>query len=328
MFSAIRVARPVAANVMMASRVVAVAPRVAARVATPVVRTTGRRVLSTSTRTLPPSSTTSIWARPVTRIVIGGAASFGILALSAYGATRAGEEADALKSAMAGIEDSFYPDYVRTRLRHTFTAFGGGIAFTALAGFGALQSGLVMRMATMNPTMVMIGSMVATIGSMTLCRSISKENTFAKLSSMGLFNLAIGVTLAPVGLLGGPIVLRAAMYTGAIVGGLSLVAANAPSDRFLNWGGALGMGLGALIIASFGGALIPAAAPLLHKVSLYGGLGLFSAFILYDTQRIIAHAKVLPDEHFDPVNESISVYMDAVNIFIRIAMILSGSKKK
>lgn len=43
----------------------------------------------------------------------------------------------------------------------------------------------------------------------------------------------------------------------------------------------------------------------LYSVSLYGGLLLFSAFLLYDTQRIIKKAETWPlyaAQQYDPVN--------------------------
>ena len=46
-------------------------------------------------------------------------------------------------------------------------------------------------------------------------------------------------------------------------------------------GGPLSIGLGAVFISSFAGMIFPAAAPLMHSVWLYGGLALFSAFVLY-----------------------------------------------
>ena len=66
----------------------------------------------------------------------------------------------------------------------------------------------------------------------------------------------------------------------------------------------------------------------LYSISIYGGLILFSMLLLYDTQKIVKHAESSP--HFDPINHSISIYMDAINIFVRMAIILSGggAKKK
>lgn len=61
------------------------------------------------------------------------------------------------------------------------------------------------------------------------------------------------------------------------------------------------------------------------NIQLYGGLALFSAYVLYDTQKIMYNAKTM--KIYDPINNSIGVYLDAINIFIRFAQILGGSKK-
>lgn len=70
------------------------------------------------------------------------------------------------------------------------------------------------------------------------------------------------------------------------------------------------------------------------SISLYGGLVLFSAFLLYNTQRIVRKAETHPTYSmvpYDPVNASMSIYMDVINIFVRIVTILtmsSGSRRK
>lgn len=67
-----------------------------------------------------------------------------------------------------------------------------------------------------------------------------------------LYAVSLGGVVAPICLLGGPILTRAAIYTGGIVGGLSVVAITAPSDRFLRWGGPLAIGLGVVFVSSLG----------------------------------------------------------------------------
>ncbi|XP_013383870.1 growth hormone-inducible transmembrane protein-like [Lingula anatina] len=121
-----------------------------------------------------------------------------------------------------------------------------------------------------------------------------------------------------------------------IVGGLSTIALCAPSEKFLYMGGTLGMGLGAVIVASLGGMFFPPTTTLgagLYSISMYGGLVVFGLFMLYDTQKIIKNAEHHPMdayamEPFDPVNNAIGVYLDTINIFIRIAMLLAGGGGK
>ena len=62
----------------------------------------------------------------------------------------------------------------------------------------------------------------------------------------------VGVVIAPMMLLGGPLVLRAAAYTAGTVAALSLTAACAPDGKFLTWGGPLSLALGGICVASIG----------------------------------------------------------------------------
>lgn len=62
----------------------------------------------------------------------------------------------------------------------------------------------------------------------------------------------MGAVVAPLTFLGGPLLIRAAWYTAGIVGGLSTVAMCAPSEKFLNMGGPLGIGLGFVLASSIG----------------------------------------------------------------------------
>lgn len=122
-----------------------------------------------------------------------------------------------------------------------------------------------------------------------------------------------------------PVIYDALIATGVTMGSLGAVAYNAPSEQFLNWGGPLALGLGGMLGISLLSMLYPGS-PALRSIWLYGGLALFSAFVLYDTQKIIHSAKT--QQHFDPVNQSLSIYMDAINLFVRFVMIFGGGNKK
>lgn len=86
------------------------------------------------------------------------------------------------------------------------------------------------------------------------------------------------------------------------------VAVCAPNDRFLYMGGPLAIGLGVVFASSLGSMFLPPTTALgagLYSMSLYGGLLLFSAFLLYDTQRIVKRAEHHPQyamQKFDPIN--------------------------
>nr|KAG5713833.1 hypothetical protein BaRGS_024460 [Batillaria attramentaria] len=109
-----------------------------------------------------------------------------------------------------------------------------------------------------------------------------------------------------------------------------MIAMCAPSEKFLNMGGPLAIGLGLVFASSLGTMFLPPTTALgasVYSISVYGGLVLFGMFLLYDTQRIIKYAENYPpysEPRYDPVNASISIYLDAVNIFIRIAMTMAG----
>lgn len=123
-----------------------------------------------------------------------------------------------------------------------------------------------------------------------------------------IFNNFQGAVLAPLSMVGGQIIIRAAWYTAGVVGGLSTVAVCAPSDKFLMMGGPLAIGLGVVFASSLASMFLPPTTVLgagLYSLSLYGGLLLFSGFLLYDTQRIVRKAQTHPmyaAQPFDPVN--------------------------
>lgn len=157
--------------------------------------------------------------------------------------------------------------------------------------------------------MALILSMAAMMGSGMVARSIPYETGFGAKQLAWIAHCAIlGAILAPICFVGGPILTRAAMYSAGVIGGLSTVAVCAPSDKFLYMGGPLAIGLGVVFASSVAGMFLPPTTALgagLASMSLYGGLLLFSGFLLYDTQRIIRRAETHPMyavQPFDPVS--------------------------
>ena len=54
------------------------------------------------------------------------------------------------------------------------------------------------------------------------------------------------------------------------------------------------------------------------------GVALFSGFILYDTQKILKHAKMAEQRLIprDPVRESVSLIIDAINLCLSLSVVV------
>jgi len=261
---------------------------------------------------------------------LAGAAVLGLGGLAFYGFGMSGE--------MGAVDKQMlWPQYVKARIQDTYMYFGGSILATAGSAAAIFRSPAAMNIVMRQGWMALGVSIAAMIGSGMLVRSLPYQTApSAKQAAWLLHCAVIGAVIAPICLLGGSILTRAAWYTAGMVGGLSTVAVCAPSDKFLNWGGPLAMGLGVVFCASLGTMFLPPTTALgsgLYSVAMYGGLILFGAFLLYDTQKIIAKAERHPAPGygappFDPVNASVGIYLDTINIFIRIASLLAGNRRK
>ncbi|CAK9800456.1 Growth hormone-inducible transmembrane protein, partial [Anthophora plagiata] len=244
-----------------------------------------------------------------------------------------------LSPSMGAIDYArLWPQYVKDRIKTTYMYLGASIASSATAAVLCLRSPVVMDLVMRQGWLAMLVTIASVWGSGILVQSLPYREGFgAKQIAWLIHTGTVGAILAPLYLFAGPLVLRAAWYTAGVVGGLSLVAICAPNEKFLNMGGPLAIGLGVVFASSVGSMFLPPTTTVgsgLYAMSLYGGLILFSMLLLYDTQRIIKQAETYPAHEYmtrpyDPINNAISVYMDAVNIFVRIVTILaSGGNRR
>ena len=67
-----------------------------------------------------------------------------------------------------------------------------------------------------------------------------------------------------------------------------------------------------------------------ERIWLYGGLAVFGGFTLYDVQKILMHARMAERGlvRKDVVNESVSLELDFLNIFVRMVQILGMRNQK
>lgn len=267
------------------------------------------------------------------QLVAAGGAVVGVGALAYYGLGLS-------KSVGAIDQAALWPQYVRDRIHKTYMYLGAGLGLTAGSAVAVFRSPTMMNLMTKNSMLALCGTIAAIIGTSILCQSIPYGNpqTFpTKLAAWAAHCAVMGAVLAPLAMIGGPILMRAALYSAGIVGGLSTIAVTAPSDKFLTMGGALGIGLGVVFAASIGSFFLPPHTALgagIYSVALYGGLLLFAGFMLYDTQRLMVRARQVPApfyenaDSFDPINAQLGIYANTLNIFIRMVMILSGGGGK
>jgi len=233
---------------------------------------------------------------------LAGAAVVGMGALAFYGAGMSGEVGAVDKAVM-------WPQYVKDRVKDTYMYFGGSLVATAGTAAAIFRSPTALNLVSRGGLMAMGVSIAAMIGSSMVARSIPyTPGVGAKQMAWLAHYVVVGAVITPIWA-GSPILTRAAWYTAGMVGGLSTVAVCAPSDKFLYMGGPLAMGLGLVFCANIGSAFLPRITALgagMYSVAMYGGLILFGAFLLYDTQKIIYMAEIHPVGYgappFDPTS--------------------------
>jgi FtsH-binding integral membrane protein len=222
--------------------------------------------------------------------------------------------------------------YEASYLNETFIYTGAGLALTAVIAKGLHNTGWSARLMTMNPWVVMGVGLAGSIGTMMGVMNTDPETSKVLKHTCWLaFQGMQAATLAPLFFMNPAVLARAGLYTVGIVGSLSYIGATAKSDQYLYMGGPLLAGVVVVALAGLAPMVLPAriaarALAPLEAVSLYGGLAVFSGFVLYDTQKILARARMAQQGRMkrDTCRESISLELDCINIFVRLVSILGG----
>lgn len=156
-----------------------------------------------------------------------------------------------------------------------------------------------------------------------------------KYACWALFNATQAALVAPMLTMAPPALLaRAGLYTLAMMGSISFVGATAKQDKYLYIGGPLLAGAAIVAVSGFAPLVLPVTAvrtlALTENLWLYGGLAVFGGFTLYDVQKVLHHARLAQHGVIkaDPVNESISLELDFLNIFVRMVQILMMQNRR
>jgi len=226
-------------------------------------------------------------------------------------------------------ESSENRSIIAKRLKSTYGYVLGGLGLTASTAMVLFGTNVPMKLISMNPWGALALGLACTIPPLIGTVLTDYHTSPALKHALWVtFNAGMAANLCAIGFAGGPLIAQAAIATGCLVGGLSLAAINADPCRMKKFETPLGIGLGLIIAAGLGNMIFPM--PFLHNVVLYGGLGIFGGLTMTDTSKLFNNAKTLPDTQYDPINESLGVYLDTINIFIRMVQILQelpGSKK-
>lgn len=130
------------------------------------------------------------------------------------------------------------------------------------------------------------------------------------------------------------ILARAGLYTVGLMGSIAFVGATAKTDKYLWIGGPLLGGVAIVALSGLAPMVLPATATRAlmwsENLWLYGGLAVFGGFTLYDVQKILRNARMAQAglKRRDPVNESVSLELDFINIFVRMVQILGMQQRR
>lgn len=164
---------------------------------------------------------------------------------------------------------------------------------------------------------------------------ISKITSYVqKYALWGGFNLCQAAVLSPLLFMQPAVLARAGLYTVAMMGSVAFIGATAKQERYLYIGGPLLAGVAVVVASGFAPLVLPvtAARSLMwtERIWLYGGLAVFGGFTLYDTQKVLHHARLANVGMMkkDIVNESIELELDFINIFVRMVQIAGMRSQK
>ncbi|MCJ1257742.1 hypothetical protein MMC24_005568 [Lignoscripta atroalba] len=231
-------------------------------------------------------------------------------------------------------EDGGMPPFERSFLNETFLHTGLGVGIIGVAARALHQSGWSYRLMATNPWIVIGGSLVASIGTMYGCFATHPDNYIQKYALWTGFNVAQAAILSPLMFLQPALLARAGLYTVAMMGSIAFVGATAKQEKYLYLGGPLLAGVAVVAVSGLAPLVLPATAVRTlmwtENIWLWGGLAVFGGFTLYDVQKVLHHARLAERGLIkrDAVNESISLELDFLNIFIRMVQILGMSQRR
>ncbi|CCW62557.1 unnamed protein product [Phytomonas sp. EM1] len=212
--------------------------------------------------------------------------------------------------------DSLTP-YVREHLTRVYTLLATGCV---AAGLGSLLM-IATPLAKVIPFwMPMVGGFIPLLW----LSFAPPANPGLKIALFYAFTLLEGMAIAPLVLMTAAkgVLTTSLVLTAAVFFGFSAAAYLAPRASLVAWQGPLYGALIGMVAISVLNIFYPTA--IVHSIILYGGLALFSIMISSDTQMMIERARCGAGDH---VQDALRMFMNVINIFIRIAQIMGSMNR-
>merc|ERR1712195_104470 len=204
--------------------------------------------------------------------------------------------------------DSLDDSGVRSHLTKVYATLGGTIGVSAFGSLGAMTIPGMM----MSPLIPGLASLVPLIWLYRTTPDTHSEPFRGAL--LGSFALLSGMSTAPLG------------ATTGMFGIMTLGAMVAPKGAALRMGPALFGGMIVIFGCGIGGMFVEPSSPwypVLHSMHLYGGLGIFSLYVAYDTQQIISDYE---EGNRDVMHGAVNLFINFKAMFSRFLFIFMGSK--
>ncbi|KAL8599678.1 hypothetical protein ACOMHN_065606 [Nucella lapillus] len=209
---------------------------------------------------------------------------------------------------------------VQQHLKNVYACLGMGMLAAAAGGYVSLISNFMQ--AGLMTALMSVGLMVW-LNSTRHC----KENFNKRIGIFLAFTFLSGISLGPclkMAVFIDPSIIPTALLATSVIFISFTIAALLNQNRtFLYMGGMLMSTLSWLIVLSF--ANIFFGSRLLFNVSMYLGLLVFCAFVLYDTQLIVEKRRLGDDDY---IWHSVDLFIDFINIFRKLMIILSSKESE
>lgn len=219
-------------------------------------------------------------------------------------------------------EALFKFDHLETRVQKHLKKVYGTLSISMLAAAAGAYVHLFTNLLSFG-----LLTVIASIGMLIWLAAThhSKENEKKRLGIFVGFTFLSGISLGPMleyAIHVDPsIIATALMGTSLIFISFSLAALYNRNRTFLYMGGFLLSALSWMCLLGFMNIFFQSR--MIFDLNLYGGLLVFCAFVLYDTQLIIEKARTGDDDY---IWHSIDLFLDFINIFKRLLIILSNKE--